>query len=226
MSEESGAMEDRSVHAVKTLEACLIAEAGFFANLYKFVESDGGFQRIDVKDPEEKLRHENTFHIARLFFLLRAFNCLDRDALERFLGSHNRDVNVARESELTATSRKNELAKAIFKRQRVYKLQAYFRAAGRPAFGVTDLADLLFGQMKRTIAIKHIETLRQAGLLELKEIDLEHSDVADELASGAENSASVIVSSGQMEDLYRDYLLEIRDQILKPDEPALRVAGG
>ena len=80
--------------------------------------------------------------------------------------------------------------------------------------------------MKRTIAIKHIETLRQAGLLELKEIDLEHSDVADELASGAENSASVIVSSGQMEDLYRDYLLEIRDQILKPDEPALRVAGG
>lgn len=220
VEKEPPGMPDRSREAVETLEACLLAEAEFFSSVH---------EKLDETQRDELLvllRHENTFHVARIFYLLKAFNCTTADALERFLKNHNNDIRSEIEASAEDAKRIRELKKAAFNAQRVFKLKAYFEQVGGPAFGVTDLADLLFGQIKRTSAINYIETLRLAGFVEKRMIELDYGAAEDPLADGAQNSAEVIVSTEVLEDLYGRYLLDIRDGILSSDgQPTLREVG-
>jgi len=192
-----GGPEKEPPNTVATLMALLTAEGMLLTRLRSIAEERCN-PRSELENTQRDLNHENVFHIARFFYLLKALNCSTSAALSTFIDSHNARVQALLDSENYKLRTKRELENARIKRQQKFVMLETIDAANRPVFAKTEVAHFLFDHMGRDSAVKTVDLMVQAGLL------IEGDDPLDG------SNRKLIQTDGAIENAVHDYLESIR----------------
>lgn len=198
--------EDGFLGALGSLEAILRAEAWFLDRVWSRIETA---RPLDAAGIKQTLNHDFLIHLAQFLFLFRAIDCRDRNAVSRFIDSHNAKVrsDIARG---VAGRSEREKRKAIFTDARRAKVVESCAALNAPAFSVTELAHFLTDFMSEPTATRMINDLVFAGVL---------GAIEDPRADAATNRV-LIRSPGFLEDTYQTSLLRMRAAILAETDMA------
>lgn len=204
MAENLETAEQVPPRAVGTLHALLSAEARFLSCIRE-IAADRCKIKEDIDSVQRDLNHENVFHIARFFFLLKALDCSTPETVGAFIDSHNAKIRSLIDSKSFHLRTKGELEKAFMKRMQKIICMDTIGWLRRPVFARTEIAAFLFDHMGRDAIIRTIDLMVTAGLLiETKDDPLEGSN------------RKLIRTDGRIEDAVLAYLNDIQRDISNP----------
>ncbi|MEM9044417.1 MAG: hypothetical protein AAGC81_06960 [Pseudomonadota bacterium] len=201
---------------METLNVLLEAESSFFDAL-----EAGATKTLSEPERVKHLRQDEPRHFARFFFMLKASQINDSTSVARLVDNHNEAVRETMKGEGPGSMRSKDVKNAQFNIRRKAKLQAFFDAAGEPAFDQNDLVDFHFAQMKRSKGYEQIDWMLDVGLLERREVEfcpaLEAEDEPD--LRDVASSQSLIVAGTDaagrqtLIEAYAKFLFDIRSGI-------------
>jgi hypothetical protein len=175
LSQEHDLPEERgTIKLVETLQVMLQAESDFLETLRKHTRErleHKKTQSSDILDVVNDLNHENIIHLARFFFLLKALDCSTPKAVEALIDSHNDRIRKLIEAKNFEIRKEKELRKAFFSDQQKYICVKTIEAKPRVSFSKAEIASFLFDHMSRDSAIKGLDQLVNAGILNEEDSD-------------------------------------------------------
>lgn len=195
----------RAVEQLSVLRAILGAEAQLIRRL-----REEASQRCKIKSDIQticgELNHENVFHVARFFFLLKTLDCSTPEAIEALLVNHNKKVKSLIEAGDFDIRTPKELKKALFSEVQIFVCKRTLGDGATPALAKTEIAALLFEHMGRDSAMRTLDLLISAGLL----IEIE--------VPSTSSNRKLIKTTGVIESAVSVYLSFLRSSILNRSE--------
>ncbi len=180
---------------IRLFEEMFTAKARFFDQI---IENRNSNADLEVRE----LRQENVYEIAEFYYLIRVFGIDSPVKLKKFARSHNKNVE-----ELLGN--KSQLEKLGVQPQRLQdarfetpeKLERLVLNCGKGGIRLsqTDLARFLVEYMSFETSRMTVKILGEAGYLKL---------------SKSPFGAVLVKSTGQLEDIYGDYIRSFRKGIM------------
>ena len=188
---------------VSALQALLRAEVAFFKGLQEIARHRCVIQS-DTDNTLRDIRHENSVHVARFLFMIKATGCNNAEAIRSLIGAHNAKIRELTSKKQTASRSASELQKAYFTNiQKASCIEAN-STPGQARFTRSEFAAFLFEHMGRDSAIRNIDLLLKAGLLVQEDTDPLEGRPRQQ-----------IYSSGDLEDAFEDFLTHISDHFIE-----------
>jgi hypothetical protein len=204
--------EERSaLELVQTLQAMLYAESEFLETLRKHTRKRLEHKKMrpsDILDVVNDLNHENIIHLARFFFLLKVLDCSTPKAVEALIDSHNDKIRKLIEAKSFEIRKEKELRKAFFSDQQKYICVKTIETKPRVSFSKAEIASFLFDHMSRDSAMKGLDQLVSAGIL--------NEEDSDPLTG---TNRKLIWTDGFIEEAVAKYLDDVRLGVLGEEAP-------
>ncbi|MGC1494730.1 MAG: hypothetical protein WA790_02905 [Sulfitobacter sp.] len=203
MADTSPKTKPSSLDLVDTLERVLRAESRF---LRRLKDETAKRCRItsDVTTIQRELNHENIFHVARFFFLLKALDCNTPATVDALIEQHNARIKSLLSAGDYQLRTEKELTKALFKEAQLFVCVKTVREHGRAVFAKSEIASLLYEHMTRSSAMTVLDLLVRAGLL--------IEEDSDPLTG---SNRKLIKTDGVLEDAVAKYLGDVEQGITK-----------